>query len=171
MLTADDLQLDSPEFVFFWNGPFSQWYYSPFEANNIVFETAEQWMMSQKALLFNDQDVFKQIMDAKSPAECKSLGKKISNFDKSIWLQKRLQIVTRGNILKFEQNDNLKQKLLESDGRIIVEASPYDKIWGIGMGISDIKIHNPMNWKGLNLLGIALMTTRYILMKKEQGNL
>ena len=120
-------------------------------------------MMSQKALLFNDKEIYNRIMKADNPGEYKSLGRKIKNFDENIWNEHRTEIVLKGNIAKFSQNTGLRDFLLNTGSRILAEASPYDRIWGIGMAQNENGIENPYNWKGDNLLGFCLMETRDIL--------
>ena len=146
---------------------FSQWYDSPFVMDNITYPTAEHYMMAQKAKLFGDMDTFNQIIHAKHPKQAKDLGRKVANFDEKIWNEKRFDIVVQGSIAKFSQNPALKDFLLNTGGRILVEASPVDKIWGIGMAQDDDHIDNPLKWQGLNLLGFSLMVVRdRLLMEK-----
>ena len=139
---------------------FSQWYEAEFTVNGLLFKNAEQYMMNEKAKLFDDTIVFNQIMAADSPKEVKELGRKIANFDSQIWNQNKFNIVVDGNYAKFSQNPELADFLLKTDDSVIVEASPYDKIWGIGLAENDKDIKNPLLWKGLNLLGYALMIVR-----------
>ena len=117
-------------------------------------------MMSKKALLFDDKEVFEQIMASDEPNEIKSLGRKIRNFDEKIWNDVKYSIVLNGNYLKFTQNRNLMNFLLSTGDKILVEASPFDKIWGIGMSENDERINNPDEWQGENLLGFALTEVR-----------
>lgn len=117
-------------------------------------------MMSEKAKLFNDTIIFEQIMAADNPKEVKELGREIANFDSEIWKQNKFNIVVNGNYAKFSQNQELADFLLKTDDSVIVEASPYDKIWGIGLAENDKDIKNPLLWKGLSLLGYALMIVR-----------
>lgn len=143
---------------------FSQWYSSPFTVDDIYYPTAEHYMMAQKAKLFGDNDIFQQIIQSKHPKQAKDLGRQVAHFDEKIWNEQRFQIVIDGNLEKFNQNPALKAYLFSTGKRILVEASPIDKIWGIGMAKSDDGIDNPLNWQGLNLLEFALMTVRDILM-------
>ena len=92
--------------------------------------------------------------------KAKKLGRQIKHFDEQIWLEQRFDIVVKGNYLKFSQNPELKQFLLNTSYRVIVEASPVDPIWGIGMAADHRDAANPKRWKGLNLLGFALMQVR-----------
>ena len=164
------------KYLFFWghqksksgeltSSCFSQWWTSPFQVDNVKYNTAEHWMMAQKALLFNDQDSYHKIVNAKSPAEAKALGRQVKNFDDNIWNEKRFDIVVKGSVHKFGQHKELKAFLLNTKDRVLVEASPVDRIWGIGLTADSDKAENPKRWNGLNLLGFALMGTRDILNK------
>lgn len=162
------------KYIFFWGhrpsadgsitkSCFSQWYDCKFSVDGVEYSTAEQYMMSQKALLFGDRKIYTEIMNAGHPNEYKALGRKISGFDEKIWVQHRTDIVTRGNVAKFSQNQELKRFLISTNNRILVEASPYDKIWGIGMKSDAPECEKPDRWKGLNLLGFCLMEARDII--------
>lgn len=148
------------KYVFFWNGVFSQWYPSTFTAEGYIYNTAEQYMMHQKALLFGDNEIAEKIMQASRPDEQKALGRQVKNFNPTTWSKACLSIVCKGNYFKFTQNKGLQAQLLATGGRILVEASPYDQVWGIGMGEDEVGIEDPTEWKGQNLLGWALMLTR-----------
>lgn len=117
-------------------------------------------MMAGKAKLFDDQEVFKEILTAETPNQAKSLGRKVKNFDPKIWDEHKYEIVKQGNLLKFSQNEKFKEFLLSTNDKILVEASPYDTIWGIGMLETDPRAENPQQWNGENLLGFALMEVR-----------
>ncbi|MBF4471667.1 NADAR family protein [Flavobacterium sp. HJJ] len=159
------------KYVFFWGHQpskdgtitktcFSQWWISPFVVEGITYKTAEHWMMAKKAELFNDQEVLEKIIQANSPAEAKKLGREVRNYVDSLWLKNRFEIVKQGNFNKFNQNPDLKEFLINTKERILVEASPVDSIWGIGMATDHKNINNPEKWRGLNLLGFALMEVR-----------
>ena len=117
-------------------------------------------MMAEKARLFNDEKSLEKIVNAKSPAEAKKLGRKIVNFDQQSWENARYQIVVKGNYFKFTQNKELENYLLSTKKRVIVEASPVDPIWGIGLDSKSEFAIIPSIWRGLNLLGFALMEVR-----------
>ncbi|MDU1891780.1 MAG: NADAR family protein [Dysgonomonas sp.] len=161
---------ENVEFIFFWKHDtenslivktcLSQWAYSPFVVDNIRYYTAEHWMMAEKARLFKDDKILKEILSTKSAAEVQILGKKIRGFNISVWKEKRSEIVIEGNMHKFSQNNNMKDFLLSTENKILVEASPIDKIWGIGLSENDENANNPYLWKGENLLGFALMEVR-----------
>ncbi len=140
------------------NGYLSQWYPCTIVENEVTFNTAEQYMMYHKALLFNDLVMAKKILETDSPKTVKSLGRQISNFDEDTWVTHREKIILQGNYLKFSQNEELKQFMFGCPKKcIFVEASPYDRIYGVGYN-SKAALHNRKNW-GLNLLGRALNTT------------
>ncbi|WP_212004407.1 NADAR family protein [Chitinophaga sp. HK235] len=138
----------------------SQWWTAPFEENGIVYPTAEHWMMAGKARLFKDDAVLEKILKAGSPAAAKKLGRQVHRFDPVIWDQQKSAIVAAGNLLKFSQHADLKTFLLNTKDRVLVEASPVDAIWGIGMKADHEHIENPLRWRGQNLLGYALMEVR-----------
>ena len=161
------------EYVFFWGHRkpisgvsetcLSQWYEASFELEGTLYQTAEHFMMAEKASLFGDSEAALKAVQASNPGEAKKIGRSVKGFIKSLWLQKRFSIVVNGNLGKFGQNKELKEFLLSTDQRVLVEASPVDKIWGIGLGADDPRIENPNLWKGENLLGFALMEVRSIL--------
>lgn len=142
---------------------FSQWYESPFIVNGITYKTTEHWMMANKALLFNDTQSFKQILECNTPGEAKKLGRQVIGFVEGVWKQHRYHIVIQGNIHKFSQNRALGEFLLATKNRVLVEASPVDPIWGVGLDQKSKDIDNVYSWRGLNLLGFALMETRDFL--------
>lgn len=150
------------DYVFFFSGrePFSNWYKSDFTIKGIDFNCVEQYMMFSKARLFGDLEIASQILSTDDPKEQKALGRKVKGFDPDVWDARCVPIVTAGLIHKFTQNKELQDILLLTKGKTLVEASPYDKIWGVGLSASDPLITNPENWKGKNLLGIALMDAR-----------
>lgn len=139
---------------------FSQWYPASFSVNGIEYKTAEHWMMAQKALLFDNPEIYRRIIATNKPGEVKELGRQITGFDELIWNEEKYGIVRLGNIHKFNQHPALKAFLLSSPDRVLVEASPVDKIWGIGISKDDGHIADPNAWPGQNLLGFALMEVR-----------
>lgn len=159
------------DFLFFWGHQpkkegsisqscFSQWWVQPFEVEEKPYKTAEHWMMAGKAKLFNDPDMLVKIIETDSPKTAKGLGRKVKNFNQQTWEANRYEIVKEGNFHKFSQHVELKTFLLNTKQRILVEASPVDPIWGIGLAKDQVGIENPYTWKGLNLLGFALMEVR-----------
>ena len=139
---------------------FSQWFVAPFTVDGIIYPTAEHWMMAGKAKLFSDNETLQEILVAPDPKSAKALGRKVQCFKEDVWLANARRIVTEGNIAKFSQNEDLKSFLLATGTQVLVEASPYDRIWGIGLGAEDPKAKNPSTWQGQNLLGFALMDAR-----------
>lgn len=148
------------QFTFFWNGPFSQWYLSDFTVNDITFNCAEQYMMYEKAMLFEDYDIAVKILETDAPWEQKALGRMVSDFDLDQWNEVARDIVFAGNVAKFTQNNQLKEILLKTKGTTLVEASPHDKIWGIGLKQNDPKALNRETWRGSNWLGEVLTKVR-----------
>lgn len=147
------------EFTFFWGGPLSQWYGSSFIYDEIYFNCCEQFMMYYKAKLFNDEINAKKILNSTSPKEIKHLGRKVKDFKDSEWDKVKEIIVFNGNSAKFSQSSTLMKYLKNTKG-ILVEASPYDKIWGIGLSKDDAQKIPPEEWPGKNLLGLILTRVR-----------
>jgi ribA/ribD-fused uncharacterized protein len=139
---------------------FSQWYEAPFTIEGATYRTAEHFMMAGKARLFDDAATRERIIAARTPGEAKKLGRQIRNFDDAVWLGARFDLVTHGNIAKFSQNAALGAFLLGTGQQVLVEASPVDPIWGIGLAATDAAAQDPRSWQGLNLLGFALMAAR-----------
>lgn len=158
----------NPQHVFFWQGPFSQWYHTNFVLEGIKFNTAEQYMMYHKAKLFADDNIAKQILASTNPKEQKALGRKVKNFDLVWWNENAVPIVFRGNHAKFSQNKNLYNRLMNTGTGLLVEASPFDPIWGIGLNEDDAKKVQPENWPGKNWLGIVLTDLREYFKEEER---
>ena len=156
------------KYIFFWDGVFSQWYPSRFVINNVVYSCAEQYMMAEKARLFKDTGTEHVIMEAETPWRQKELGRQVKNFDKRKWEDVALDIVTAGSYAKFTQSKSLCKHLLQTGDKIIVEASPYDTIWGIGMDELDPDRFDETKWKGRNWLGVAIMNARTRIKKEEE---
>lgn len=159
------------DFLFFWGHKpskdgnvtkscFSQWWPVPFIIDGIPYPTAEHWMMASKARLFGDIQILEQMLITSSPADVKKLGRKVKNFEPAPWEIHKYSIVVEGNLQKFAQHPALKTFLLNTGERILVEASPMDTVWGIGMTADDPKATDPSSWRGENLLGYALMDVR-----------
>lgn len=160
-----------PKYVFFWGhtpkgdggfGPwwFSQWFPSPFEVDGVRYATAEHWMMAEKARLFGDAEHEALILDASSPGQAKKLGRAVRGFDQAAWEAARFEIVVRGNVYKFGADEDRRAYLLGTRKRVLVEAAPRDRIWGIGLGAERARDTHPSKWRGRNLLGFALMEAR-----------
>lgn len=139
---------------------FSQWYPAPFTIEGDTYATAEHYMMAEKARLFHDEATRALILQATHPDQAKKLGRRVQNFDDTRWNAERFEVVVRGNAAKFSQHPELRQYLLQTEPRVLVEASPMDTIWGIGLAQDHAKANNPAEWRGLNLLGFALMEVR-----------
>lgn len=172
---------ETPEFIFFWGhtvkdrtnptpGVFSQWFESEFtDDDGNVYPTAEHWMMAKKALCFEDDETFKKVLEDPFPNNVKRYGRQIKNYDDKKWSSTRYHVVVDGSVRKFTSQDILKQYLLSTDNKVIVEASPYDRVWGIGYDVPEAKqLSGPDKWDGQNLLGYALMEAREII-KKDNG--
>ncbi|MBX7228444.1 MAG: NADAR family protein [Burkholderiaceae bacterium] len=161
------------KFVFFWGHQpatsgvtascFSQWYGAPFEVAGERYPTAEHYMMAEKAVLFGDINIRRQILQAPNPGAAKALGRRVLGFDEGTWTKERFAIVCRANLAKFSQNRELGEFLAHTGRRVLVEASPVDRVWGIGLAQDDERANNPNLWRGLNLLGFALMHARACL--------
>jgi ribA/ribD-fused uncharacterized protein len=158
-MTNEDLK----DAVFFWGGPFSQWHVANFIVGDFTYCTAEQFMMSEKARLFHDHETFDRIMATDKPREQKALGRVVKNFQPHIWDKEKLDIVYIGNLNKFGQNKDLYDKLCQTGTKVLVEASPYDTVWGIGIGPQDPDRLDLSKWRGENLLGETLMRVRFDL--------
>ena len=162
---------ERPELVFFWGHQprkdgaigascLSQWYPASFSIDGQTYATAEHWMMAEKARLFDDHETRQRILAAATPAEAKDLGRAVRGFENEAWNRARHEIVFRGNLAKFTQNPEPWRFLLGTVGQVLVEASPVDRIWGIGLAQDDPLAADPTQWRGLNLLGFVLMEVR-----------
>ena len=138
----------------------SQWYPCQFEVEGVTYTSAEQYMMAEKAKLFGDEEIRAEILNTDDPRMCKALGRKVKNFDKAVWDKEKEHIVRKGNTKKFLQNSALRNFLLSTGDKVLVEASPTDRVWGIGMGKNNPDALDPQKWRGQNLLGFALMNVR-----------
>jgi ribA/ribD-fused uncharacterized protein len=149
-------------FTFFWrpDSPFSQWHPCTFTADGHTFSCAEQYMMRGKAVLFGDEEIAAQVLASPDPRSHKALGRKVKHFDDHAWKKAREGIVLAGNRAKFTQNPALLEVLLATKGTQLVEASPTDRIWGIGMTSSNPAATDPTKWRGQNLLGRILTQLR-----------
>jgi len=146
----------------------SQWWPSAFTIDGVEYRTAEHYMMSEKARLFGDSSTAARILEARTPGEAKSLGRRIEAFDEDTWLAHRYEIVVRGSAAKFGSDPELTAYLCGTAGRVLVEASPVDRVWGIGLAAEDDAAQRPAQWRGLNLLGFALMRAREQLMQARE---
>lgn len=139
---------------------FSQFYPARFTVDNITFNCAEQFMMYKKAEVFGDTETAAMILAERNPVQIKSLGRGIKKFDDKKWNAVKFDIVVAGNTAKFTQNPSLASVLSGTGTQILVEASPTDCIWGVGLAYDDPRLGDPSKWRGKNLLGEALMKVR-----------
>ncbi|MFE2098586.1 MULTISPECIES: NADAR family protein [unclassified Streptomyces] len=138
----------------------SQWWPSPFVVDGVEYATAEHWMMAGKARLFGDAEAERRVLAAGHPAEAKKAGRLVRDFDDAMWERERFRIVVEGSVHKFGSDEALRTFLLNTGDRVLVEASPVDRIWGIGLAADDEAASDPERWQGPNLLGFALMEAR-----------
>jgi ribA/ribD-fused uncharacterized protein len=160
-------------YLFFWDhtatddgpGPWllSQWWPLGFSLDGIDYAHAEQFMMAEKARVFGDEETRAQILADDSPERAKELGRTVRGYDTTIWERHRLDVVTRGSTAKFGQDDAARAYLLGTGEQVLVEASPVDLVWGIGLAADDPAAGDPSRWRGLNLLGVALVRARETL--------
>jgi ribA/ribD-fused uncharacterized protein len=159
------------EFLFFWGhqperdgsvgaGCLSQWWPVSFTVDGLTFATAEHYLMWRKATLFGDGAMAERILAARHPRAAKALGGRVAGFDQQVWDVHRVPIVVAGSLAKFGQHPELGAFLLRTGERVLVEASPVDRIWGIGLTRDDPAASDPSRWRGTNLLGFALMEAR-----------
>lgn len=160
------------QFIFFWGNesPFSNWHKATFTVDGYVYNCSEQYMMHHKALLFNDLEIAKKIMQTKSQSKQKALGRQIQLFKADVWEKNCKQIVYNGCKAKFLQNENLLKYLLKTKGSTLVEASPVDAIWGIGLTEKDPRAKSRHTWRGKNWLGEVLTQLRDDLIKEGYGS-
>lgn len=162
---------DRQTYLFFWGhqptpsgqlGPscLSQWWESPFLVDGVKYQTAEHWMMAAKARLFEDETALARILASFDPHTAKAAGRAVKGFDDAIWAAQRQAVVIEGNLAKFAQHDDLADFLLGTGDRVLAEASPDDRIWGIGLASNNTYARRPLKWPGKNLLGFALMEVR-----------
>lgn len=144
----------------FYGGFMSQWFNCDFEIDGVTYNCAEQYMMAEKARFFEDEWAEEGIMKANHPREQKKLGRTVKNFDPDKWNEVSRDVVYRANYAKFKQNPGLEYELLDTKDELLVEASPYDKIWGVGLSTDDAAVLDPKNWQGTNWLGEVLMKVR-----------
>lgn len=149
--------------VYFWRGKFSNWHPCLIKDSGFEFSNSEQLYMWKKATFFKDKEIGDQILNTKDPKTAKELARKISNFNNDFWDHIKFSAMFVACYAKFSQNTLLKQDLLNTKSKILVEASPYDEIWGVGLAEEDDLILREENWRGSNLLGKVLMQVRGLL--------
>ena len=160
--------------VFFWGEWPSNWFKCHFTVNHdgkeLEFFNSEQYFMWMKAITFGDDEIAEEILKkGKNPKTAKALGRKVKNYDDKVWNEKRFDVMLDANMLKYAQNAELKELLLnpELEGKHYVESSPLDHIWGIGLGENDPLVDDENNWRGTNLLGKVLDEVRKCLLKEK----
>lgn len=155
--------------VYFYRDFYSQWHILPFtDDKGNTFNCAEQAMMYEKAMLFNDTATAAKIMAETYPGNQKALGREVKGYVDAEWDAVRLDVVTKINYFKFSQNEKIKNELcVTHKDKILVEASAIDPIWGVGLWEDDVAILDEANWKGQNLLGIAVMGAREMILEEE----
>ena len=146
---------------------FSQWWRCLFEVDGVSYRTAEQFMMAGKARLFGDLERLEAILAEPDPARCKKLGREVRGYDEAAWAAARFDLVTRGNVAKFGQDADRRRYLVDTGEDILVEASPRDCLWGIGLGRDNERARDPRTWRGRNLLGFALVRARTLLLTEK----
>lgn len=160
------------EYLFFWGHRsegrvtstcLSQWYPAGFVVDGVRYATAEHWMMAGKARLFGDAEHLSKILEAPDPGAAKKLGRRVRGFEEARWREARVGLVTEGSVHKFGQNEALGRFLADTGERVLVEASPLDRVWGIGLSVKNPAHLDPAQWRGENLLGFALMEARETL--------
>ena len=166
-----------PKYLLFWGhrppagggvgkGCLSQWWPAAFTVDGVAYPSAEHFMMAAKASLFGDAETAARIREAPHPGAAKALGRQVRGFDERCWAERRFELVVTGNLAKFGQHRELGEFLLGTGDRVLVEASPQDRIWGIGRTADDERATSPQRWRGLNLLGFALMEVRHRLPRR-----
>lgn len=149
-------------FVLFFGGYFSQWYTHKMTIDGVEYNCCEQYMMAEKARTFGDAEALEAIMKSDNPKHQKAYGRAVKNFNPHIWDKMAQEVVFRANLAKFS-DPKLKEYLMSFGNEEIVEASPYDKIWGIGLGEDDPDALDKTKWQGTNFLGESIMRVREAL--------
>lgn len=155
------------KFTFFYRtqNVFSQWHPAKFVIDEIEYNCAEQYMMHQKALLFDDIETAGKILQKTDPRDQKALGREVKEFSWEIWEAKAKEIVYKANQAKFTQDEEMLIQLLKTEGITLVEASPSDTIWGIGYTEDHPNAQDRTKWRGTNWLGEILTQLREDLLK------
>ena len=149
------------------NGYLSNWYLSDFEIEGVKYSSMEQYMMYQKAVLFQDKEIAQQILETSDVGKIKALGRSVKGYDDLVLSVLRQIIVYHGVLEKFRQNDELKKKLLATQQDILAECAVQDKVWGIGLSMKDDDRLDMHKWQGQNLLGFSLMYARSVLEREN----
>lgn len=173
ILLQKKMDWNASDFVFFWGHTdrgagltkacLSQWFPCSFVVDGQYYNCAEQYMMAEKARVFGDEEVRQQILSEYNQMTIKKLGRKVSGYNDEVWRNVRFDVVVKGNVAKFSQNEKLMDFLVGTCNMVIAEASPKDEVWGIGFEETAPEASNPSKWQGTNLLGFALMEVRDVL--------
>ena len=154
--------------IYFWRGEFSNWYPCIFIYKDHRFNNSEQAFMWEKAMFFDDEKIAAQLLKETNPKYAKALGRQVRNFNQDFWLVASFPAMVAVNFAKWNSSDYLRDLIVSTHPKKLVEASPYDKIWGVGLAQDDDRILDKRNWKGMNLLGKALMNVRKELIEEHE---
>lgn len=151
--------------IYFWNGPFSNWHPAVITDldNGKKYLNSQQAFMWYKAITFGDLDTAKKIEETPDPRTVKNLGREVKDYNDIQWARIRYDVMRKVNWWKFTQIQAYQEELMSTGEKILVEASPYDLIWGVGLSEDDPLILDEKNWKGQNLLGRVLMEIREMI--------
>lgn len=152
--------------IYFWGSEFSNWYPCLFMYQDQKFFNSEQAFMWEKALFFDDFEIAEQLLAETNPKYAKALGRKVKNFNDEMWALASYPAMIAVNYAKWSSSHYLKDTLLSTYPKKLVEASPFDKIWGVGLRQDDDRILDEKQWQGMNLLGKALMNVRKEIMEE-----
>lgn len=169
-INPSHLRMDE-NFAMFWRGPLSQWWASKFTVDGVEYNCAEQYMMAMKAKLFGDHATLEKIMNARGPwntqgefnaypRDQKEFGRRVENFEFAKWDAVNMDIVFRANAARYQNDEQFWEMLRHTGDRLIVEASPYDTVWGIGLDVDHPDAFNKVAWRGENRLGRVLTSVR-----------
>jgi len=166
----DMIDLTSTHAFFYTEWP-SNFFQANFKYKEHDFFCTEQAFMWQKAVFFNDSETANKILKAQTPPEAKALGREVKNYVDEEWDKVRFDVMYEVNLAKYSQNPELAERLLAKgfDGKEFVEASPIDRIWGIGIGMNDKSHRDVTKWKGRNLLGQVITKVRNTLLERKNG--
>ena len=169
--------------VYFCSGYLSNFFSAPFTHQNVAYTCSEQFYMYYKAKYFGENEIAEKILTTPEPKDQKKLGRSVKNFDRDVWLEPSIKVMRLALLLKFTANPKLLSLLLASYVRSVtkgvntgvyyrkfVEAAPWDKIWGIGMGLNSDDIYDETKWLGLNLLGESITTISEFIVEKISYN-
>jgi ribA/ribD-fused uncharacterized protein len=157
------------QYVLFWGGWPSQWHPADFVVDGVRYNCCEQFMMAEKARVFGDEAALAKILSSTDPRQQKALGRTVRDFDAGVWNDVCRGIVYAGNLARFAQDEAARRELMATGDRTIVEASPTDRIWGIGLSQGDPRAVDPSQWRGTNWLGIALTQVRELVKAQAAG--